>query len=158
MDNSNTIFITGEVKWAKVLDPVLNYKQDAFEYSFDIEIDQDTLAQLRTMGLPKNRKIKNDVDADGNVLSDKAFITLRRPVVSAAGKKLPSLKVLDKAGEAVTDLIGNGSIVKAKVKVLEYDNKFGKGITLSPVAIQVLDHIKYEVEEPTAGFDFESSV
>lgn len=140
-----TIFIEGEVMWAKVQTPVKNLN-DEMEFSVDVEVTQDQIDKLYTKGMSKKRKAKEH--------NGKMFLTIKRPVESRAGKVLPPPRIMDKALNDFDGLLGNGTKAKVKIDLIPYSNKFGEGVVVRLVAIQVLDLVEYKTtSNVTDGFD-----
>jgi hypothetical protein len=124
---SQQIFLSGVSKWAKVYKPDDKYHN----YSINVALDKDSQKSFDQAGL-RLRPKKDDQDGI-------EYVRFRR------GEPDGPPHVVDKNGEKLTNLIGNGSKVTIRVEV--YDTKsYGKGHRL--MAVRVDDLIVYERKDP----------
>ena len=133
----------GTVKWAKVFktDKFGNYVIDFYPLNKDIR------------QAVKNTGIRNKINEDND---GELFYKFRRPhqkVQSQTGEvwEFGPPKVVDMAGDPITDLIGNGSEVEVTISVYDFNSKehgTGKGHKLEE--IRVLSLVPY-VPKDTSG-------
>lgn len=116
----------GQCKWAKLQEPDEKFG----DFRLDLHLDEANLAEYRKAG------------SQGRVKDDN-YVTFRRPNkrLTAKGDLMEFGKptVTDQAGNAFTELIGNGSKVRINVSV--YDTTKGPGTRLNSVV--VLEHVPY---------------
>lgn len=139
--------MTGTIHWAKVLgDPVPNYNRDGFEWTFEFVPNAEGLALIEQLGI--RDKLKNRGDERGDFLpfkqkQQRADGRLNDPItVVDARNRLWDPKIVN--GKP-TNLIGNGSLVEVKFRVVDYGK--GKPTGVYPTAIRVLDLNKYTRQE-----------
>lgn len=119
----------GPCKWAKVFKPDPKYNN----YQIVVYLDDKTKEDYKKSGIQV--QIKEDDDGE--------YVVFRRPamkLIKGEAVNLGPPVVEDKNSVAMTDAVGNGSLVEVTVDV--YDTMKGKGHTLR--AVRVLDHVKYE--------------
>ena len=133
---------SGKMYYCKVLgDGAKNYEGDGMEWSFDLAVEGDTLAEMEKEGVKAKPKNKGDGRGD--------FYQFRKATVNADGKPAKPIEVVDKAGKPWDPkvAIGNESVVDVKYLLKEYEYKGKKGIKRNILAIRVKDHVPYEAGE-----------
>lgn len=131
------MIIQGKAYWAKVLgEPGWGYKNQYKEWSIDVTLDAKTMKKLIAEGVAKD-KIKNKGDDRGN------FLTFKRRETKKDGNPAKPFLVIGPDGKTPwpqTELIGNGSVVNAKLILNE--NEDG---TMRPslLKLQVVEHVPY---------------
>lgn len=126
--------LRGKIKWAKVLgEPVWGYENTFKEWTFDVEVDKKTIAQLEEQGL-------------GHKVKDKGqgpFVTFSRKELKADGTPNKPIRIVDNKGKPWDQAkkIGNGSVVNVSYALNEY--RPGK-LTWNVLALQVWEHVPYE--------------
>lgn len=126
---NDTYYFKGEAQWAKVQEPDSKYNI----YTIDVFLDKDSYASFKSSGL--QLKVREDKDS-------RVFVKFRRPVQKLLKKELVNMgppTVLIKEDDdyvPFAGLIGNGSIVRVKVRV--FDTMKGKGHELETVAVDTL--------------------
>ena len=132
--------IQGTAHWAKVLGaPGWGYKKQHKEWSVDIAISEAVKKQLLAAGMTKS-VIKNKGDDRGD------FLTFKRREFKRDGSPGKPIAVFDREGEEwpQNKLIGNGSIVNAKIVLNEQDDGEVKpGL----IKLQVWEHVEFEGRE-----------
>lgn len=136
---------SGKMYFCKVFgEGAKNYEGDGMEWSFDLAVDGDTLAEMEKEGVRAKPKNKGDDRGD--------FYQFRKPTVNKPtpdaplGKPAKPIEVVDKAGKPwdPTVAIGNESVVDVKYLLKEFEYKGKKGIKRNILAIRVKDHVPYE--------------
>ena len=124
----DVLSITGKALYAVVQKPRGKYdkaingsnEELGTEYSAMISVSDSDFQGLLKVGMSPLTTHKS---VDGDPLK---YVTFRAPKVkiTAKGRKVisPDLKVVDKEGNAITDLVGNGSTVQAIVEIERYAN------------------------------------
>lgn len=173
-DLSNELHNTpsGKAEWAKILQPDFKYDKDGM-YSIDHFLEsgpaQAILDVLRVVAQKK-------AALDGATAYAKPSFTkndetgiycfkYKQSAIGRPNKGEPfeiKVDVFDaKMNRWPKDvLIGNGSIVKVCFSLYPWNvvARGGVGVTLRLKAVQVIDHIPYEAEEKTYGFEQEEGV
>ncbi len=140
MSDIKTHVITGKVAWASVIRPVNKYKSEDLEYRVSVEVDMDTIDLLNSLGSQKKYKKLIDKKTGDEVLPGR-FMTFSRP----AGDNVAPLLVVDKEGNKVDQLVGNGSTAKVSIALIPYNSpEFGSGVKAQLTAVQVLDLVPYQ--------------
>lgn len=132
-------YFTGPCKWAKVYDPD-EYNGER-KWKIDVFLNKNEIKSLKESGL----KLKVKEDEEGL-----KFVTFSRPVVKEIKGEMVDFdppKVLDKDHNPITDLIGNGSLVTAKVLV--YNSAMGPGHRLEAVRVDNL--VSYDPDAQQQG-------
>jgi hypothetical protein len=141
-------YMIGTVNWAKVLgDPVPNYNRDGREWTFDFTPDKDGLALVKKLKIADKMKNKGDERGDFIQFKQKEMQTNGKPnfpVTVVDAKNMPWDPKLDAKGKP-TNLIGNGSTIEVKFRVVDYG--VGKPTGVYPQAIRVLEHKPYVRQE-----------
>jgi hypothetical protein len=134
---TETYYISGLAKFPRLTKPDEKYDN----YSIGVILDDKSRAQFKESGMQLTER-----EYDGD-----KFVTFRRPNSKAIKDELVKFgapKVMDKDGNTITALVGNGSEVTAKVIV--YDSAKGKGHRLEAVRVDKL--IEF-VPTPREGAD-----
>ena len=134
-----TIVLTGEVYWARVLKP------DAEGvYSLEMTATEEIIEMAERLGL------KVYTSKDGS----RRFIKMKRNAVSKEGNPVKAPRIVDAQLQPQTKLIGNGSTVNAEFFVYDWVNpktkQKGRGAYL--VALQVKNLVPYEAAERLGKF------
>lgn len=128
---TKTYYFTGPCKWAKVYQPD-DYKGDK-KWKVNLYLNKETKKLLKDSGV--QLKIRDDEDGE--------FVVFSRPVERQYQDELKFFeppKIFNKELEKIEDLIGNGSVITAKISV--FDTAKGTGHRLE--AIRVDNLVKYE--------------
>lgn len=139
---TGSLLVTGLSSYAKILgDPVDNYLKDNKEWTFDLQINQETVRELKAQGLGKIIKTK-----DG-YLDDEPFLRFKQKYNLGNGRTAKPIKVVDRNGKEWDQeaLIGNGSVLRVRFSVKDY----GTTVGVYPQAVQVVKHVAYN-----GGADF----
>lgn len=162
LENFNIYIMNTPVFYASVYEAKAKYNDPVSkEFALQAFVDEVTKDQLidevmvnksfAEVGVTKTtkapRRIKfpladqvEEGKANYEIVKGMHGFTVAKPQFSKAGNPM-KVNVVDKDGNAFTDLIGNGSVVN--LKLFGYLNKEGQmNITLDTV--QVLEHIPYE--------------
>jgi len=149
--SKSTVFMSGEVYWAKVLgNPRPNYNGDAREWSFEFEPDEHGIAKLKQHKLTDRLKDKYEDQGRGK------FIVLRRTEFSKDGNPNTPIRIYDGEGNEwdKTKLLGNKTKVDVKLDIRDYGPGKKKGVY--PVAIRVKELVPYQSSE-FGGMDREAT-
>ena len=128
---TKTYYFTGPCKWAKLYQPD-DYKGDK-RWKINVYLNKETKKLLKESGV--QLKIREDDDGE--------FVVFSRPVerqYQDETKEFKPPKIFDKELVEIEDLIGNGSVITAKISV--FDTAKGTGHRLE--AIRVDNLVKYE--------------
>jgi len=145
MSTKSTVYLTGKIYWAKILgEPVFNTYKGTKEWSFDLELDEESRALLKEHKLLDRIKDKGD-----NRLP---YITLRKAELNKAGKVNDPIRIYDGENQPWNpeELIGNKSVADVKIDIVDYGVGKIKGIY--PIAIRVTEHVPYKTSD-FAGMD-----
>lgn len=136
--DSTTVFASGKIYWAKIvgeraLHP--NYDGDAREWSYEFEPDDPSF--LKEHKLLDRLKDKNAVDGRG------PYLVLRKPELNRDGEKTDPIRIYTADNEPwdENELIGNGSSVDVKLRIVDWGKGKKKGIYTN--AVRVTDHVPY---------------
>jgi hypothetical protein len=139
-----------KVKWAAVQEP---NRSDDFGDSWEVEVelDDNTIAQLTTDGLAG--KIKAQTDKDKRPTGVQIIRVKRKTKGNKKGggtfdKSQP--KVVDSVKRPFTGLIGNGSVCNIAYNIVK--SNFGTSIDFA--GIQVLELVEYGGGGPDAADEF----
>lgn len=163
-NKKETLVLQGTAFWASVRQP----NKDSGKFQLDLSIDAATAALLETKGI----KVKNAVkgvgvqkvrpeDERGN------FVTIKSGLTDKQTNQLIPPKVVDSKNNVIGSdvLIGNGSVVRVRTNVFDYNFKGKTGTSLGLQALQVLELVEYngntafdEVEGFTVGTTVENSL
>lgn len=140
-----TYYLKGIAKWAKLVDPDLDYDKKSKSWKMDLFLDDASMELFKKSG--SQLKVREDKETKAK------FITIRRPTQSLMKDKLVDFaapEVLDNQGGEfpikAEDRL-NGSSVTVRVEV--YGSRNGKGTRLEKV--QINEYVPYEgnkVEAP----------
>jgi len=162
----------GRAEWAKILQPDYKYDKDGL-YTIDHYVEngpaQKIIEVIRPIAQMKASQEGATAFAPPPFTSDKETgIYCFRYRQSAIGRPKVGepfeikVDVFDaKMNNWPKDvLIGNGSIVKVCFSLYAWNvvARGGIGVTLRLKAVQVIDHVPYEAEERTYGFEEEEGV
>lgn len=141
-----SVILAGSTKWAKVTEAT-GPNELSEKYQLDLYLDDASIASIKGIGAE-------------NILKDKG----EGVYITAKSKLLP--KVYDASRQAFTGRIGNGSLLRIKVLVKEWEALKKKGITayLNGIVIVKLeeynslgDDALFEGLEPTQSEDSANS-
>jgi hypothetical protein len=143
MSNKQNVVIRGKLSFCKLLDHQLslNYNKDGKEWKTDIQIDKDTVKELKGYGIADRVKMKTEYLDGAPFLSFKQTefrkdgVTRNKsvPVVDVTGKPWPQ----DEDHE-----LGNGTVADLRFEVIDFGPGKKKGVYIR--GVRVLDHVKYE--------------
>lgn len=128
--------IQGKAWYPKVLGaPAWGYKNQYKEWSTDVTLDEKTKARLLEAGMSAG-VVKNKGDDRGD------FITFKRRETRKDGTPGKPIEVVDKKGAPWNQktLIGNGSVVNAKIILNEQNGETKPGL----LKMQVVELVEYE--------------
>lgn len=140
--NVRNVVLRGKASYAKILgDPVLNYNKDGKNWTMDLQIDRDTVKELKGYGISDRVKTKEEY-LEGN-----SFLSFKQPELRRDGTPNTPIKVTDAAGNdwPPNSLIGNGSDVDVKFVVM--DHGVGKKTGVYIRAVRVLNLVAYDRQE-----------
>lgn len=134
---STTVFASGKIYWAKVFTPVNNYEGTAKEWTFEFE--PEDVSFLKEAKLLDRLKDRHEGRPD--------YIVLRKPELNADGEKNDPIRIYDEDNKPWDSdkLIGNGSKVDVKLRIIDWGK--GKKKSIWVTAIRVTDHIPYTSNE-----------
>lgn len=139
---SNTIFLSGSCRWAKLGKPDEKYGN----YQIDLYLDTPSLDVFKKAQMSITLKDKGEGP----------FVSLRRPVSKLIKGELVNFGppgLIDKDNEDLDPVqvsLGNGS--KVTCKVIVYDTMKGKGHRLEKVRVDELIEYKPNGEDADAPF------
>ena len=137
-DNTQTVVIRGKTSFAKILgEPVLNYSKDGKEWKLDLQIPKTAVKEFKSYGISDRVKTKDEY------LNGEPYITLKQRELRASGEPNKPIKVVDiKGADWDQDkLIGNGSDVDVKIRIVDFGPGKKKGVY--PVSVRVLNLVPY---------------
>ena len=133
-----------KVKWAKVQAPCSNFNEDGMEYTLDVQLTDEKIAEL---GLNPKTTIKVD-EEDGT-----KYVTFRKPTVSKQGNELVPVIVIGRDKQPFDGMLGNGTTANVRLDAYAYTSKkFGDGISYKLDIVQVVDLVEYSSDD-LGGFD-----
>jgi len=130
---------SGKMYYCKVFgEGSKNYEGDGMEWSFDLAVEGDTLAEMEKEGVKAKPKNKGDARGD--------FYQFRKDTMKKDGEPAKPIEVVDAVGKPwdPSVAIGNESVIDVKYLLKEYEYKGKKGIKRNILAIRVKDHVPYE--------------
>lgn len=134
MDNTTTVFVTGTVYWAKIVgDRALhsNYDGDGREWSYELE--PDDVSFLKEHRLLDRLKDKNATNGRGE------YLVLRKPEFDKDGNKNEPIRIYDEDNSPWDDrLLGNGTRVVAKLRIVDWGKGKKKGIYTTALRVEEL--------------------
>ena len=140
-ESTNYIVKNARVKWAKVFEPDSTFPPARWSVNvYPNEQDKNALLKLGV-------QFRTD-EKDGG-----EFFTAKRNVETNAGKKLTPPRVVDAHKQAFAEAIGNGSVCNIIVNVYPWTFGKKKGMGAWLEAVQVVEHVAYQVGERV---DFEA--
>lgn len=138
-NNDNQVStIRGKASFAKVLgDPTLNYSKDGKEWKFDIVIDNDTVKEIKALGIGDRVKTKD------NYVDGRPHLTFKQPEFRRDGTPNKPIDVKDILQQPWPQdkLIGNESDIEVKFVVRDYGVGKKKGAYVR--SIRVLKLVPY---------------
>lgn len=143
-NKSETVILRGKTSFAKILgDPRLNYSKDGKEWSMDLVLDKAGVKDVNARGIKQKIKQKD------NYVDGQPYIRFKRDEFKKDGRANDPIEVVDIIGKPWDEkkLIGNGSVVDVKFRVVDYGAGKQKGMYIDKV--KVLDLVPYD------GGDFE---
>lgn len=161
MADAKTVFVKGKVYWPKIVgDGALhdNYDGDAREWSYEFE-PEDT-AFLKEHKLLDRLKDLNDYadklerrgeeEKAAKVREQAAgrglYLNMRKPEYTKDGKKNDPIRIYKEDNTPWGDeLIGNGTSVDAKLRIVDYGR--GKKSGIYTTALRITDLVEYESNE-----------
>lgn len=147
MADYTTVYVSGEIYWAKVFVPVMNYDGDGKEWSMDFVPDDVTFLKEAKL-LDRLKEAKDPIPGD--------YIRLKKPEKNKDGEKNEPIRIYDEDNNQWEHgkLIGNGT--KADVKLTVADFGKGKKKAIWVKAVRIIDHVPY-VSNEFAGMDNKDS-
>jgi len=118
----------GKAVWASIQAPNTTYEP---VYSIDLVVDKDTAKRLESEGLDVKKK------------DDELVVKFKRKAFRKDGTPNTKPDVVDAHKQPVTDLVGNGSIVKVAYTPFEWSYAGKSGVTGWLNAVQVLELVPY---------------
>lgn len=117
---------------------VANYDKDGFEWTFDLAVSPEVLAEMDKEGTKKKPKNKDDDRGD--------FFSFRKSTLKADGEAAKPIEFVDRTGKEWdrSVAIGNGSVVDVKYMLKDYEYKNKKGVKRTILTVRVVEHIPYE--------------
>lgn len=138
MANSKEIvYLRGKLHWAKILGkPLPNFLKDANEWTMDLSLDKDGIAQVKKLQL--GGRIKDKKDERGQ------FISFKQRELKKDGSPAKPITVIDAAGKPWDQetKIGNGTVADVKFEVVDYGMGADK-MGVYPRAVRVLDLVEF---------------
>lgn len=144
MAESTTVFGTGKVYWPKIVgDRALhsNYEGTGREWSYELAPDD-------TSFLKEHKLLDRLKDREDTFNPDKGeFLNLRKPEYTRDGEKNEPIRIYDADNHLWDDnvLIGNGTEVDYKLRIVDYGKGKKKGIYTT--ALRVTKLVPYEGNE-----------
>lgn len=144
-NNRTTVYLRGELMWAKVLPKQLhkNNFDDYKQWTFDVYPEDVTELEANKIA----DKIKKSEDG-------KQYLQLRQKEFSGLtdedGKPLKNkpIRIVSPDGTTPWDTdteLGNGTIADVRISIVDYGKGKKKGVY--PVAIRVIKHVPYKSNE-----------
>jgi hypothetical protein len=144
MPDSATVFVKGRVFWAKIIgDKALhqNYEGTGRQWSYEFEpADTSFLKEHKLLDRLKDKEDAKNPDKG-------AFLNLRKPEFDKDGNKNDPIRVYNSDDTAWDEevLLGNGTAVDAKLKVVDWGK--GKKKSIFTTALRVTEHVPYVSNE-----------
>jgi hypothetical protein len=136
MSKSTTVYVRGRVFWPKIVgDGALhdNYEGTAREWSYEFE--PEDISFLKEHGLLD--RLKNRDDAKNPDKGD--FLVLKKPELDSNGEKNAPIRIYTDDNEPWDDrLIGNGTEVDAKLRIMDWGRGKKKSIYTSALRVRKL--------------------
>ncbi len=149
MTDSVTVFVKGRVFWPKIVGTKAlhsNYEGTGREWSYEFEPED-------TSFLKEHKLLDRLKDKEDNKNPDKGpYLHLRRPEFTRDGEKNDPIRIYDNEDKVWDEnvLLGNGTSVDAKLRIVDYGRGKKKGIYTT--ALRVTDLVPY-VSNEFAGMD-----
>lgn len=123
----------GTAMWAFVQKPTQNFNRDGYEYAIDLQVSPEEAKKLKAQGL-------NVRDKDGI-----PTIKFKLPAERKDGTKNEAPAVVGADNMPFSGPgIGNGSKVRVKYRIYEWEFGRKKGTGCALQAVQVIDLVPYE--------------
>lgn len=134
MSAATTVFVSGEVYWAKVIGaPRPNYDGDAREWTVDF-VPEDVSFLKEHKLLDRLKEPKDPIPGD--------FIRLKKSELTKDGDKNEPIRIYDADNNPWDDrLLGNGTKVDVKLKIVDWGK--GKKKSIYVQAIRVTDLVPF---------------
>lgn len=147
------------VRWVQIQAPDTRFDP---QWSLDALLSPAQAKKLSAEAKKIHKKgvaIKKDEDGQH-------FIKLSRRVLKSDGSgENPAPRCIDATKTPVTSLVGNGSVCNIQYRMYPWDNKFGSGVGVDFVGMQVLSLVPYggdadefDVEEESEDDEFDTEV
>lgn len=147
--NKATVFVTGKLFWAKVLgEPRMNFSKDGREWTFELELTEESLEKIKKAGLADRIKGKGyNIGQNGQHATREPFLQLKKKELTKGGGRNTPIRVYNAANEEWDQdtLIGNESVADVKLDVRDYGLGMKKGVY--PSAIRVKKLVRFESSE-----------
>jgi len=125
--------LQGPLYWASITNPNTTYEP---VYSVNVIVDDATAADFKKRGF----RIKD--------MDEGPAVVVKRKVNGPNGMIRNAPKLLDKDGNDVDTLIGNGSKVKVQFNPFDWEYAGNTGKSLDFQAIKILELVEYEGRVP----------
>lgn len=152
---SNYVYVTGELKWARTKEAETDpWGNTAWKVTVFLDKGSESIETVMDM---QSQGIKNTLKKDHD--TGQYFINFKRTAVDKKGKINTPPKVVDKDGNPLNDLIGNGSKGTVKLELRTFKLKTGgNGAAATLDTIKVDELVPYEAREASAdtagGFQY----
>lgn len=136
-----TAVLRGKTSFAKIVgDPRLNYTKDGKEWSMDLELTKAGVKDCKDLGITSKVKMKP------GYLDGAPHIRFKRTELNKDGEPNKPIPIVDITGKPWDGrLLGNGSVVDVKFRVVDYGVGKPQGIYIQKV--RVLELVPYEQAE-----------
>lgn len=134
------MLVKGKAHWFKVLgDPVPAFDKTKNEWSFDLELDDESLKIFKA-NKALAKRIKEDDSGDRG-----PYTKFKRAAINSKGKENKPIPVVDryKRDWPQDTLIGNGSEIAVQFRMIE--TPYGEVPSVQKVLI--LEHVPYDDDE-----------
>lgn len=143
---SQSVKVDGIAYYASILRP----NKATGAYGLDLVVDEDTSKQLQALGLMPAKKQDGTLVSHGESGGD--VFRFKRKTHKADGTPLEQTpQLVDSKGNAMKELVGNGSKVRIYGNVFEYNFKGKKGVSGGLNAMQVIDLVQYSTFDTIEG-------
>lgn len=145
-NNVQNVVIRGKLSFCKLLDHQLslNYNKDGKEWKTDIQIDKETVKELKQYGISDRIKMKPEY------LDGQPFLSFKQTEYKKDGvSRNEPVKIVDAAGndwpQDKDNELGNGTVADVRFVVMDFGSGKKKGVYIR--GVRVLDHVKFKREE-----------
>jgi hypothetical protein len=137
-NKTETVYVQGKLSWAKRL----FYPDDRYQkYSVQIHPNSESLEKIRDL---QTKGLKNILKKD----DDGYYTQFSRPTVRKYGSVVKTFEapiVVDKDGQPIGDVIGNGSDATLKLEVYEHGTPGGgKAVAARLVSVRVDNLVAFD--------------